>query len=99
MNAPPQQPTGITENEEEEKQGPREPLKDGDASRKDNNVSYAETSSSGKDAQLQGEAGKTTSGPGTGGTKEVIFGANALWWSGDSQESRQFPFDKEKMFL
>ncbi|MCJ8744577.1 hypothetical protein PDJAM_G00120290 [Pangasius djambal] len=63
MGTPPQQPRGVTEDEEEEKEGHREMLKDGDTPQKDSAVSaVAKTSSLGKDSELQEVAGKKTSG-------------------------------------
>lgn len=61
MSTPPEQPRGVTEDEEEEKEDHRETLKDGDTPQKDSTASaVAETSRSGKDSPLQADAGKTT---------------------------------------
>lgn len=74
MSTPSQQLKGVTEDEEEEIGGHREMLKDGDTPKKDSSVSAdTKTTTSGKDGELQEDAGKTTSGAGTGGIHEIVF--------------------------
>ncbi|XP_058229457.1 rho guanine nucleotide exchange factor 10-like protein isoform X2 [Hemibagrus wyckioides] len=59
MSTPPQQPRCVPEDDDEEKEGQGKTLKDGDKTQKDSSVS-ATSSSSGKDSELQEDAGKKT---------------------------------------
>lgn len=104
MSTPPQQPRGITEDDEEEKECQKETLKDGEMLQKDSTVSpLTKTSSLRKDCELQEDAGKTRTG--RGGTDGIVERSELTSTfleaapSGESHKHRQCQFDEGKMFL
>ncbi|XP_053530160.1 rho guanine nucleotide exchange factor 10-like protein isoform X3 [Ictalurus punctatus] len=100
MSTPPQQPRGITEDDEEEKEGQKETLKDGEMLQKDSTVSpLTKTSSLRKDCELQEDAGKTRTG--RGGTDGIVERSELTSTfleaapSGESHKHRQCQFDED----